>query len=61
MVSVALGRRSEESTAPAPRVNVVGIAILVVAVVVGLAGCSLAEKGSHLAQDELDVAVDEIN
>jgi regulator of protease activity HflC (stomatin/prohibitin superfamily) len=38
MVSVALGRRSEESTAPAPRVNVVGIAILVVAVVVGLAG-----------------------
>jgi regulator of protease activity HflC (stomatin/prohibitin superfamily) len=38
MVSVALGRRSEESTASAPRVNVVGIAILVVAVVVGLAG-----------------------
>jgi regulator of protease activity HflC (stomatin/prohibitin superfamily) len=38
MVSVALTRRSEESTAPARRVNVVAIAILLGAIVLGLVG-----------------------
>src|SRR5688500_1983626 len=38
MVSVALGRRSEESTARGPRVNVVAIAILIAALVLGLVG-----------------------
>src|SRR3954453_14771811 len=38
MVSVALGRRSEESPARVPRMNVVGIAILLAALVVGLVG-----------------------
>ncbi len=38
MVSVALSRRSEESTARGPRVNVVAIAILIAALVLGLVG-----------------------
>jgi regulator of protease activity HflC (stomatin/prohibitin superfamily) len=38
MVSVALTRRSEESAAPARRVNVVAIAILLGAIVLGLVG-----------------------
>ena len=38
MVSVALNRRSEDSGTPAPRLNVVAVAILAAAVVLGLAG-----------------------
>jgi regulator of protease activity HflC (stomatin/prohibitin superfamily) len=38
MVSVALGRRSEESNVSGPRVNVVGIAILIGALILGLVG-----------------------
>ena len=38
MVSVALSRRSEESTVRGPRVNVVAIAILIAALVLGLVG-----------------------
>src|SRR5215218_10242256 len=38
MVSVALSRRSEETTARGPRFNVVAVAILIAAVVLGLAG-----------------------
>jgi regulator of protease activity HflC (stomatin/prohibitin superfamily) len=38
MVSVALGRRSEESTVRGPRVNVVAIVILIAALALGLVG-----------------------
>ncbi|MPZ19172.1 MAG: slipin family protein [Luteitalea sp.] len=38
MVSIALGRRSEDARVPASRINVVGVAILFCAIAVGAAG-----------------------